>query len=121
VVFTILKAKEQSAANIADNSGKSVSIGKTIVKTFPKFILVFLLMAVLNTVGIFDGISGAAGFFKKFSKFFITTALAGVGFKIQFKALFTEGIKPIVLGGITWLSICISSMLFITIFANYVG
>jgi len=121
VVFTVLKAKEQSVTNVAGESSKNVSIGRTVIKTFPKFILVFLLMAVLNTIGVFDGISGAAVFFKKYSKFFITTALAGVGFKIQFKDLFTEGLKPIVLGGITWLSICISSMLFITIFANYVG
>jgi len=121
VVFTVLKAKEQSVTNVAGESSKNVSIGRTVIKTFPKFILVFLLMAVLNTIGVFDGISGAAVFFKKYSKFFITTALAGVGFKIQLKDLFTEGLKPIVLGGITWLSICISSMLFITIFASYVG
>jgi len=120
-VFTILKAKEQSASDMVDGSGKNLSIGKTVVKTFPKFILVFLFMAVLNTMGVFDGISEAAGFFKKFSKFFITTALAGVGFKIQFKSLFTEGLKPIVLGGITWFSICVSSMLFITVFASLIG
>lgn len=121
VVFTILKVKNQSATNGGSESGKKVSIGRAVVDAFPKFILVFLLMAVLNTFGLFNGISGASRFFSKFSKFFITTALAGVGFKIQFKNLFTEGLKPIILGGITWLSLCISSILFITIFANFVG
>jgi uncharacterized membrane protein YadS len=65
VVFTVLKAKEQSVTNVAGESSKNVSIGRTVIKTFPKFILVFLLMAVLNTIGVFDGISGAAVFFKR--------------------------------------------------------
>lgn len=121
VVFTILKVRNQSSTNSGTKLSKSVSIKGAVVKAFPKFILVFLLMAVLNTIGLFNGISWAAGFFKTSSKFFITTALAGVGFKIQFKDLFTKGRNPIILGGITWLSLSILSMLFVKVFANYVG
>lgn len=121
VVLSIIKAKNQSATCAGKDSSNNVSIWKAVVDSFPKFILVFLLMAIFNTLGLFNGISWGAAFFKKYSKFFITTALAGVGFKIQFKGLFTEGRNPIILGGITWLSVCLSSLLFITIFANFVG
>lgn len=55
------------------------------------------------------------------SKFRITTALTGVGFKVRFTGSFTEGRNPILLGGITWLSLSIPSILFITMFAEYVG
>lgn len=122
VIATILKVRNQSA-NVSGETGKSsnISMGKAIVNTFPKFILVFLLMAILNTLGVFSGISGASKLFSKASKFFITTALAGVGFKIQFKDLLTKGRKPILLGGACWIAVSISSLLFITIFANYIG
>lgn len=121
VIFTVLKVRNQSATNSGSKSGESISIRGAVVKAFPKFIIVFLLMAVLNTVGVFNGISWAGSLFKTSSKFFITTALAGVGFKVRFKELFTEGRNPIILGGITWLSLSISSMLFVKIFANFVG
>ncbi len=118
VALTILTIKNGSAEN-AD--GERISMGKAIVKSFPKFIIAFIVMAILNTIGIFNGIASASTFFSKASKFFITTALAGVGFKIQFKDLFTNGVKPIILGGCAWLAAALTSLLFITVFANYVG
>lgn len=135
VIFTVLairkEAKENAIiASASSNSNKSTtatqvvantSIGKTVLKVFPWFILGFLLMAVLNTMGLFSSIDGLPDLFKTGYKFFITVALAGVGFKIQFKDLFTKGIKPIILGGCTWLAVAISSLSFIFIFAGYVG
>ncbi len=122
VIGAIMTARKQAEANGSGSSeSTSPSIMETIIKKFPKFILVFLLMAILNTIGLFDGISWAGTFFKKASKFFITTALAGVGFKVRFKSLFTDGLKPIILGGVTWLSLFLSSMIFISVFANYIG
>ena len=134
VIFTILairkEAKQtalvtagQSTSNSsAENSlSQQTSVGKTVLKVFPWFILWFLVMAILNTMGLFSNIEGLSNLFKTGYKFFITVALAGVGFKIQFKDLFTKGIKPIILGGCTWLAVAASSMLFIHIFAGYVG
>ena len=125
VIGTVINARRTAKATATSGGGSAdisaSSMLGTIVQKFPKFILVFLLMAILNTAGIFNGISWASSFFKKFSKFFITTALAGVGFKVRFNELLTEGRNPIILGGLTWTSVCISSVLFITIFANYVG
>lgn len=119
IVATIITVKNESKAN--NDSGEQMSIGKTVMSVFPWFILVFLGMAILNTLGVFSLIPGASKFFKTGYKFLITTALAGVGFKIHFKDLFTKGTKPIILGGCTWAAVAISTLLFITIFANYVG
>ena len=65
-----------------------MSVGQTVVKVFPWFILVFIFMAILNTWD-FQIISGASSFLK-WHKFLNTAALAGVGFKIQFKDLITK-------------------------------
>ena len=50
-----------------------------------------------------------------------TAALAGVGFKIKFKDVFSKGLKPIALGGITWLCVAIASYAFGFLFAGYIG
>lgn len=117
VTFTVITIKNESRSS----NNEKTSMGKAIAKSFPKFIIAFIVMAILNTMGIFDGISSASTFFSKASKFFITTALAGVGFKIQFKDLLTKGIKPIILGGCTWFAVFASSIIFITIFSEYIG
>ena len=54
-------------------------------------------------------------------KFFVTIALSGVGFKIKFKDVFSKGLKPIALGGITWLCVALCSYAFAFIFAGYIG
>ncbi len=78
-------------------------------------------MAVLNTVGLFDLVKGLDKYLKTGYKLFITIALAGVGFKIKFKELLTKGLKPIILGGCTWLAVATSSMIFIHLFAGFIG
>ncbi|MBU5437907.1 putative sulfate exporter family transporter [Tissierella sp. MSJ-40] len=119
IIFTIITVKKES--NLNKNNEEQLSIGQTIMKVFPWFILIFLVMAILNTLGVFNIIPGLGKFFKNGYKFLITAALAGVGFKIQFKDLFTKGAKPIILGGCTWAAVALSTLLFITLFANYVG
>lgn len=90
------------------------------VKAFPLFVLGFLLMAVLNTfVGLSDisfGSMTLSSFLSKAYKYFITTALVGVGFKIKFKALFTEGSRPVLLGGCTWIAVALSTLAYVFIF-----
>ena len=122
IVFSVLMIRKQSAANTSlDSNAPKMSVGQTVIKVFPWFILIFLLMAVINTLGLFDNINGASSFFKKGYKFLNTAALAGVGFKIQFKDLITKGTKPIILGGCTWIAVAASSLIFITLFASYIG
>lgn len=120
VFFTIVTFRKETKVN---NSGtaQKLSVGQTVINVFPWFILIFIFMAVLNTLGAFQNIDGAPSFFKNGYKFLNTTALAGVGFKIRFKDLITKGIKPIILGGCTWLAIFASSFLFISLFASFLG
>ena len=100
------------------------SLFTVVKKTFPMFILGFVIMAGLNTFGVFDfmiGSATASSWMGKLSKFLFASALSGVGFKIKFKDVFSKGAKPIALGGITWLCVAASSLIFIHLFAGYVG
>jgi uncharacterized integral membrane protein (TIGR00698 family) len=128
ILVTRSAAKQESA-----ESGANPGIGTTLVKAFPWFVLGFMAMAILNTLGLFSGVtlfggagnSGAhvdlPGFFSIGSKFMITCALVAVGFKMKFKDLFTRGYKTLLLGGCTWLMVAISSLCFIYLFADYVN
>ena len=119
IAATIFTIRSESKLN--KGAGEQQSVGATVMKVFPWFIVIFLGMAILNTVGLFDMIPGAAKFFKTGYKYLVTAALVGVGFKIEFKELFTKGTKPIILGGVTWAAIAASTLLFITIFSGYIG
>lgn len=118
LVWTVLMAKQ------AKNESGNDSMIAVVKKTFPMFILGFVIMAGLNTFGVFNFAVGGATAGKwlgKIAKFLFSSALAGVGFKIKFKDVFSKGSKPIALGGITWLCVAASSMIFIHLFAGYVG
>lgn len=121
IVFTLIvvneKRKEaQLAMTSGDNSSENEnnkSLGKIIIDVFPWFILGFLCMAILNTLGAFP--ESLSPFFKKGYKLLVTTALVGVGYKINIKDLFTKGVKPMILGGVTWLSVAIIAMAYVLI------
>lgn len=120
LVWTIVMAKEAKNAEGASQD----SMLAVVKKTFPMFILWFVVMAGLNTFGVFGfsvGSMTAGKLLGKIAKFLFASALAGVGFKIKFKDVFSKGIKPIALGGITWLCVACASLAFIFIFAGYVG
>ncbi len=116
VVWTILMARD---AKKNGEAGSNDSVFAVVKKTFPMFILWFVVMAGLNTVGVFTdkGIS----LLTTASKFLFASALAGVGFKIKFKDVFSKGLKPIALGGITWACVAASSYIFAFLFAGYIG
>lgn len=116
VVWTILMARDARKNGEVE---KTDSIFAVVAKTFPMFILWFVVMAGLNTFGVFTdkGIS----LLTVTSKFLFASALAGVGFKIKFKDVFSKGLKPIALGGITWACVAASSYIFAFLFAGYIG
>lgn len=119
LVWTIIMAKKAK-----NEAAQQDSLFTVVKKTFPMFILSFVIMAGLNTFGVFDfmiGSATASSWMGKLSKFLFASALAGVGFKIKFKDVFSKGAKPIALGGITWLCVAASSLIFIHLFAGYVG
>lgn len=119
LVWTIIMAKKAK-----NEAAQQDSLFTVVKKTFPMFILGFVIMAGLNTFGVFDfmiGSATASSWMGKLSKFLFASALAGVGFKIKFKDVFSKGAKPIALGGITWVCVAASSLIFIHLFAGYVG
>lgn len=105
----------------ASDAGSGVPFAKRAVKAFPLFVLGFLLMAVLNTFIGFSSVSLGAlslsSFLSKAYKFFITAALVGVGSKIKLKALFTEGLRPVLLGGCTWLGVSAATLSYVLLVA----
>ncbi len=111
----IMSAKAKRSGEVAATD----SAFAVVKKTFPMFILVFAVMAALNTIGFFsdDGVRllGKAG------KYLFAAALAGVGFKIKFSEVFSKGVKPMALGGITWACVAASSFIFAIVFSKYVG
>lgn len=88
-------------------------------KTFPMFILWFVVMAGLNTMGVFS--DAGVSLLSRLGKYLFAAALAGVGFKIKFRDVFSKGLKPIALGGITWLCVALSAYAFAFLFAGYIG
>lgn len=122
LAWTIIMAKREAANGTASNE----SLFAVVKKTFPMFILGFVIMAGLNTVGLFGFQVPALGMtcgklLGKIAKFLFASALAGVGFKIKFVDVFSKGAKPIALGGITWACVAASSLIFINVFAGYIG
>ncbi len=117
VFWTIMAAKD---AKKNGEAGKNDSIFVVVKKTFPMFILWFVVMAGLNTIGTFSEY-GIKNVLTPLSKFLFASALAGVGFKIKFKDVFSKGLKPIALGGITWACVAISSYVFAFVFSGYIG
>ena len=116
IVWTVLMARD---AKKNGEAGSNDSILAVVQKTFPMFILWFVVMAGLNTYGAFSEVGG--GLLKVASKFLFASALAGVGVKIKFKDVFSKGLKPIALGGITWACVAASSYIFAFLFAGYIG
>lgn len=102
-----------------DNAGGKSAVSK-IVSAFPVFILGFLGLAVVNTFIPFSDIAIAgttlAKLMKTVSKFCITMALVGVGAKINLKDMLTKGVKPVLLGGCTWLIVAIFTFSYVTFF-----
>lgn len=116
LVWTVIMAKD---ARKNGEAAQTDSILTVVKKTFPMFILWFVVMAGLNTVGAFSSVG--LDILGRMSKFLFASALAGVGFKIKFKDVFSKGAKPIALGGITWACVALSSFLFIFLLKGYVG
>lgn len=108
-LFQINKARKEDTS--------SSSVGSTVMRIFPWFIVLFLVAAIINTLGWIPEDLGK--WIGKGYKYFITAALVGVGFKIRFQDLISKGIKPVLLGGLTWLAVFASSLFFVTTFSGF--
>lgn len=108
---------------------------KGVLRLFPLFILGFLFMAVLRSIGD-AGIQGSAlamglwdpnqwsgitSGINEWAGYILATAMAGVGLGTSFKAMKGLGIKPFYLGLITAVSVGISAVIMIFLLGRFVG
>ncbi len=120
LAVSVIKAVNASRKATPAEGGKAPSVGKQVVKAFPLFVLGFLALAVVNTLVDFSSVSLGAVTLKtvisKVYKYLFTVALVGVGYKINVKTLFTKGVRPVLLGGCTWLVLSVVTLAYVLLF-----
>jgi uncharacterized integral membrane protein (TIGR00698 family) len=77
-------------------------------KIFPWFVLGFLGMALLNTLGAFG--PALPAHISEAGRMLIAVALAGVGLGTNLRGMVKTGPRPIVLGLLVWASVALSSL-----------
>ena len=123
LLFSLIATyKQMRPLTVADQS-----VWKTLAKTFPWFIVLFVIMSSFNSFGMFQHgtftqVAGVFHYsakeqtpaivmlFKDLSKFLIIVALAGVGLKCNIESLLKPGIRPILLGVATSAAVLVSSI-----------
>jgi uncharacterized integral membrane protein (TIGR00698 family) len=82
--------------------------------TIPWFIVVFIFLAVV--VNVTDILAPFERTFKFLSSFFLTTALASIGFTVDFDAIIEQGVKPLAVIILSWSIIVISIFIILGLF-----
>ena len=124
LVFVALAVMIWNIWSKGKTEGETQTGGKSaaskVISAFPVFILGFLALALVNTLFPFSNVAlfgtTLAKLMKTVSKFCITVALVGVGAKINLKEMLTKGVKPVLLGGCTWLIVAIFTFSYVTFF-----
>lgn len=106
LIFSYINAKIKSAKAVE----KGVEKKKVNIKEiFPWFILMFLAVVALKSIGIIT--EGMGGLLSTISKFLMVVALASIGLKTNFKSVSKSGILPMVHGFIISLAVVVVSFL----------
>src|SRR5690606_26113757 len=88
-------------------SGSGLS-GARIAKLVPRFLVGFLVVAVVGSLGVIpDGLRDAL---VHVSVFLIAMALAGIGLSTDIPALRRAGWRPLALGGILWVLVTVTAL-----------
>lgn len=86
--------------------------GFSLKKSFPMFVLFFLVASVITTVALNFGVSkNVFAPLKELSKFFIIMAMGAIGLNSNIVKLVKSSGKPIILGGACWVGITGVSLL----------
>lgn len=101
--------------------GKKVPLSKRLQQSFPGFLIGFLFMALLNTVGAFSWMSGLIGLdvgsgLASVSGWMMLGAMAGVGLSTNLGLIRKTGIKPVFVGVAVTASVAVASLLLISVF-----
>ena len=96
------RAKEEGAA----------ASGFSLRKSFPLFIVYFILASVITTIALSSGVPAVIfAPLKELSKFCIIMAMAAIGLSSNMVKLIRTGGKPILLGACCWAGITITSLI----------
>ena len=83
-----------------------------LMKSFPAFIIYFIIASVITTIALYIGIpSNIFAPLKDISKFCIIMAMGAIGLNSNIIKLVKSGGKPIILGGICWMGITVASLI----------
>ncbi|CUH97829.1 UPF0324 membrane protein [Propionispora sp. 2/2-37] len=80
----------------------------SLVKSFPWFILGFLLTSIISTTGVLP--SPVCSCLAQTGRFFIIVAMAAIGLNTNLRQLVHKGIKPVLLGLSCWLAVAAVSL-----------
>jgi uncharacterized membrane protein YadS len=90
-----------------DEGAGSQSLGKRVYAAVPTFIILFVLAATANTVGL---IGSHAPQVQLLGRLVMVVALAAVGLQGNWRAFVGAGTRPLVLGLATWFVVAVSSL-----------
>jgi uncharacterized integral membrane protein (TIGR00698 family) len=102
LIFAALVARER-------RRGVSNDMPRAARARLPLFIVWFLLAGALNSLGLFRALDPRV--IPAIGQFLIAVALAGVGLAADLRSMARTGFRPILLGGLGWVSVAALSLL----------
>ena len=102
IFLAVIMIVRRRAAVTASGDGIQ---GFNIRRIFPWFILGFLLMSLLSTVGVIP--KETSSLLAEGGRFLIVVALAGVGMSADIKKMVASGIRPLLVGLIVWAAVAV--------------
>jgi uncharacterized integral membrane protein (TIGR00698 family) len=119
-------SRAAAAGGAATVAAPAIGWAKRLRQSLPLFVVGFLSLALVNTLGGIRALSAAAGtdvtvWLQNAAKFLILVALAGVGLSTRFEAMRKTGMKPFYLGLATATATATASLLLIRWFGPAAG
>lgn len=112
IAFFHLRAKRQQIA--ADTAARGSRLPWR--KIVPWFVMWFVLAVGISSLGVIpDAAQDATGVL---ARVMITVALTAIGLSAQFSAMRRTGLRPLLLGGLLWITVAVSSLLLQALFGQ---
>lgn len=93
--------------------------GAFLWQKFPKFVLGFLLISLLATVGVFNQTQIAS--LGNLSRWAFLLTFAGVGLRTDFREIRRQGLRPFVVGALAELSVTVVTLLMVVAVDKFIG
>lgn len=105
IVFALIEVNIKKREAKLSNGESDVKANVSFMKLFPWFILGFVALAIVNSMGIIPAAVSAAA--KSLSKFLMVAALAAIGLNTSFRDMSKSGARPMIHGFIISLLVVI--------------